>query len=111
MDTMPTPGKHIAKAVALGLVSMLFASTCTAGTIGQSRCMALDRQLSDVRQTTRISAPQAVGELAGRAEALCSEGKTAQGLRAYAKALRILGSQPVFPGEQQPNQNSQRIRS
>jgi hypothetical protein len=111
MDTMPKAGKHLGKAAALGLVSMLFASTCSAGTIGQNRCMALDRQLSDIRQTTKVSAPQAVGELAVKAEALCSEGKAAQGLRVYAKALKILGRQPVFPSEQQPNQNSQRIRS
>lgn len=105
---MPTIGKHSSKAIGLGLVFMLIASTSTAGTIGQKRCMMLDKQLVSVTHSAKASTPKSVGDLAEKAQTLCSNGKTAQGLRAYARALKIMGSQPVFPSEQPQRQ---RIKS
>jgi hypothetical protein len=58
--------------------------------------------LSGITHSAKSAAPKSVGELAEKARSLCAKGKSAQGLRAYAKALRIMGSQPVFPSEQQP---------
>jgi hypothetical protein len=88
--------------IGFALVSMLFASSCIAGTIGQKRCMILDKQLSGITHSAKSATPKSVGDLAEKARGLCAKGKSAQGLRAYAKALKILGSQPVFPSEQQP---------
>lgn len=109
---MSVAGKQFGHVFGLALVSLLVASPCFAGTIGQKRCMTLDKQLSGITHTAKNPAPKTVGELAEKARALCSKGKTAQGLRAYAKALKIMGSQPVFPSEQQPNaQVNHRIKS
>lgn len=111
---MSTIGNTFAKALGAGLVSILVASTGHAGTIGQSRCAALERQLSAIRLSVAGDTPKSVNDLAGKAQTLCLDGKTAQGLRAYAKALGILGSQPVLPADQQidkpqphPQQRSQ----
>jgi hypothetical protein len=102
-DSMSTLGKQFGTVVGFALISMVVASSCAAGTIGQKRCMTLDRQLSGVTHSAKSQTPKSVGDLAQKARGLCSRGKTAQGLRAYAKALKIMGSQPVFPSEQQPN--------
>jgi hypothetical protein len=88
--------------VGFALISMLVASSCIAGTIGQKRCMTLDRQLSGLTHSAKGGTPKSVGELAEKARGLCAKGKSAQGLRAYAKALKLMGSQPIFPSEQQP---------
>jgi hypothetical protein len=88
--------------IGFALVSMLVASSCIAGTIGQKRCAILDKQLSGLTHSAKGATPKSVGELADKARGLCAKGKSAQGLRAYAKALKIMGSQPVFPSEQQP---------
>ena len=109
---MSTIGKQIGNIIGFALVSMLLASSCTAGTIGQKRCTTLDKQLSGLTHSAKNPAPKGVGDLAAKARGLCSKGKTAQGLRAYAKALKIMGSQPIFPSEQQPNaQPHARIKS
>lgn len=108
---MPTTGRHYGHAIGPVLASLLFASTCTAGTVGQDRCLMLDGQLSGIRRAADIPAPKAVGTLADKARMLCAAGKTAQGLRAYAKALGFMGSRPVFPAEQQANRSNERIKS
>jgi hypothetical protein len=100
---MSTVGKQFGKIIGFALVSLFIASSCIAGTIGQKRCLVLDKQLSGITHSAKSTTPKSVDELAEKARALCSRGKTAQGLRAYAKALKIMGSQPVFPSEQQPN--------
>lgn len=110
-NAMPTTGRHHGHAFGLALASLLFASTCTAGTVGQDRCLMLDGQLSGIRQAADIPAPKAVSALADKARTLCAAGKTAQGLRAYAKALGLMGRRPVFPAEQQANQSNERIKS
>lgn len=99
---MSTFGKQFG-VIGFALVSMFVASSCLAGTIGQKRCLILDKQLSGITHQAKDPAPKSVGDLAEKARTLCSRGKTAQGLRAYAKALKMMGSQPVFPSEQQPN--------
>ncbi|MDB5524827.1 MAG: hypothetical protein JWM58_2590 [Rhizobium sp.] len=89
--------------IAVCLASMLIASSSLAGTIGQKRCAVLDKQLSGITHAAKTPPPRSVDELADKARGLCAKGKTAQGLRAFARALTIMGSQPVFPSEQQPN--------
>jgi len=81
----------------LALATLLLAPPATGATIGQSRCAALDTQLSGVVLKTRQPTPKSVGTLSDKAHALCAKGKTAQGLRTYAKALKIMGSQPALP--------------
>jgi hypothetical protein len=85
--------------IVLAMASMLAASSSIASTIGQTRCQALDTQLSGVVHANKQPAPKSVGTLSDRARALCAKGKTAQGLRTYAKALKIMGSQPALPRE------------
>jgi len=101
---MSVVGTQFGKVIGIALVSSLVASSSIAGTIGQKRCMILDRELSGLVHKSKNPVPRSVSDLAEKAETLCSRGKTAQGLRAYAKALKIMGGQPVFPSEQQqPN--------
>jgi hypothetical protein len=83
--------------VGLALASMLVASSSMGATIGQKRCLTLDTQLSGVVQNSKQPAPKSVGTLSDKARSLCTKGKTAQGLRTYAKALKIMGSQPALP--------------
>jgi hypothetical protein len=109
---MSTVGRHFGTVAGFALVSLLVASSCLAGTIGQKRCAILDKQLSGLVHQAKNPLSKTVGDLAEKARTLCLRGKTAQGLRAYAKALKIMGSQPVFPSEQQPNsQPNVRIKS
>ncbi len=100
---MSVVGTQFGKVIGIALVSSIIASSSIAGTIGQKRCMILDKQLAGVAHKSKSPLPRSVSDLADKARILCSKGKTAQGLRAYAKALKIMGSQPVFPSEQQPN--------
>jgi hypothetical protein len=104
-------GTSFTKASGTILVLVLAASNCSAETIGQRRCMMLNGQLSAITQTATAPVPGTVGDLAERAHQLCLIGKTAQGLRAYAKALKIMGSHPIFPPEQQANDTNLRTRS
>ena len=89
--------RKFGSAIALALASMLVASPSMGATIGQKRCMTLDAQLSGVVQKSKQPAPKSVGTLSDKARSLCTKGKTAQGLRTYAKALKIMGSQPALP--------------
>jgi len=90
---MSIVGKHFSISTGAVLASLLLASSSTAGTVGQTRCLILDQQLSGVAHTDE-DAPVTVDELATKARGLCSQGKTAQGLRTYAKALTLVGLHP-----------------
>lgn len=94
---MSTVGKYSIPSIGIVLATLLAASSSTAGTIGQTRCLILDRQLSGVTRTADTTTPFTVSELAEKARGLCSRGKTAQGLRAYAKALTLVGSRAALP--------------
>jgi hypothetical protein len=62
------------------------------------RCNVLQDQLSDQLKTHSGSSRSAAAATMGaRARKLCAGGKQAQGLRAYAKALQLLGVQPIDP--------------
>jgi hypothetical protein len=89
--------------ISLAMASMFIASSSHAATIGQKRCMMLDKQLSDLVHAAKTPPSKSVSSLADKAKSLCAKGKTSQGLRDYAKALKSLGSQPILPAEQQPN--------
>jgi hypothetical protein len=94
---MSTIRKHPSLLIGTVLSVLLAASSSPAATIGQTRCLILDQQLSGVTRAVETTTPLTVSALAEKARGLCSKGKTAQGLRAYAKALTLAGSQPALP--------------
>ena len=96
-EQMSTVGKHSILSIGTVFAILLAATSSTAGTIGQTRCLILDQQLSGVTRTANTTMPLTVSELAEKARGLCSRGKTAQGLRAYAKALTLVGSRAALP--------------
>jgi hypothetical protein len=62
------------------------------------RCNALQDQLSDqLKAHAGLARSAAAATMGAKARKLCAGGKQAQGLRAYAKALQLLGVQPIDP--------------
>jgi len=62
------------------------------------RCNVLQSQLSEEVKDRAGSMNSATAAAMGaRAKRLCASGKPAQGLRLYAKALQLLGIQPIEP--------------
>ncbi|QIG46721.1 hypothetical protein G5V57_02485 [Nordella sp. HKS 07] len=62
------------------------------------RCGVLQDQLAEQIKTHSGSSRSAKAATIGAAaRKLCAEGKQAQGLRAYVKALQLFGVQPVDP--------------
>lgn len=87
---------HLLIAAAAAL--LVVATPVNAAMPGQKRCYALDSQLFSLLARSKAASIQARAETLGHnARALCSQNKTAQGLRAYAKALNLLGAQPILP--------------
>lgn len=71
--------------------SMAAGETTRAG-----RCAILQKQLAEqIGHHVGSGRSAAAASLAAKGKKLCASGKQAQGLRAYAKALQILGVQPV----------------
>lgn len=69
-----------------------------AGETRTERCGILQSQLSEQIKNHAGSSHLAKATTMGaKARKLCASGKQAQGLRAYAKALQLLGVQPVDP--------------
>jgi hypothetical protein len=96
MERFPASGSL----AAIGAVS-LFISLVEPSFAAQTRserCSTLQDQLSDQLKmhpgSNRSSAATAMG---AKAKKLCASGKQAQGLRTYAKALQLLGVQPIDP--------------
>lgn len=59
-------------------------------------CNALNRQLDDaLKSVTATKQATAARALQKKAAKLCSERKQAQGIRTYAKALKLLGIKPI----------------
>ena len=62
------------------------------------RCSILQNQLAEQIENHAGSSRSAKAATIGaKAKKFCASGKQAQGLRAYAKALQLLGVQPVDP--------------
>jgi hypothetical protein len=62
------------------------------------RCSMLQNQLAEQIENHAGSSRSAKAATIGaRAKKFCASGKQAQGLRAYAKALQLLGVQPIDP--------------
>jgi len=62
------------------------------------RCTILQDQLAEQIKTHSGSNRSAKATTIGaKAKKLCAEGKQAQGLRAYVKALQLFGVQPIDP--------------
>lgn len=62
------------------------------------RCGILQDQLAEQIKTHPGSSHSAKAATIGaKAKKLCADGKQAQGLRAYVKALQLFGVQPIDP--------------
>lgn len=62
------------------------------------RCNTLQDQLSDqLKAHAGSHGSSAAAVMGAKAKKLCASGKQAQGLRTYAKALQLLGVQPIDP--------------
>ena len=62
------------------------------------RCSILQDQLNDeIKEHAGSSRTANAANLGAKARKLCANGKPAQGLRTYVKALQLLGVQPIDP--------------
>ena len=62
------------------------------------RCSILQNQLNDeIKEHAGSSRAANAANLGAKARKLCANGKPAQGLRTYVKALQLLGVQPIDP--------------
>lgn len=62
------------------------------------RCSILQDQLNDeIKEHAGSSRATNAANLGAKARKLCANGKPAQGLRTYVKALQLLGVQPIDP--------------
>ena len=83
---------------AISIVLMFFPAGVMADQTRAGRCSILQSQLSEQMKNHAGSSRSAKAATMGaRAKKLCASGKQAQGLRAYAKALQLLGVQPIDP--------------
>jgi hypothetical protein len=61
-------------------------------------CNILQSQLAEqIKDHAGSSRSAKAATMGAKARKLCAGGKQAQGLRAYAKALQLLGVQPIDP--------------
>jgi hypothetical protein len=82
--------------LAAGSVLVFCPAESIAGQTRAGRCSILQGQLSEqVRNHAGSSRSAKAATMGARARKLCANGKQAQGLRAYAKALQLLGVQPI----------------
>jgi hypothetical protein len=93
--------RHVARqfgfAAVIALAAVLAADSASAMSLGMKRCKALDMQVSELVRKAKFTPPHSVIYYADQGRELCLKGKSAQGLRAYAKALNLLGTKPVLP--------------
>ena len=61
---------------------------------GVKRCVLLQSQLTAAVRSKRLVLSSRTSSLAAEAQEFCSQGKTAQGNRAYVKVLNALGIMP-----------------
>lgn len=66
---------------------------------GAKRCAVLQSQLTAADKSKHIVFSPRVKSLEAEAQQFCNQGKTAQGNRAYVKALNLLGIKPDFETE------------
>jgi hypothetical protein len=83
---------------ALGLILVNCPANALTGKTRAERCGILQNQLSEQLEKHAGSAHSAKAATWGaKAKKLCADDKQSQGLRAYAKALQLLGVQPIDP--------------
>lgn len=95
-----SPSLRIACLAALAGAFTLLAVTggVAAEQTRSDRCTILQDQLSEQIKTHSGSNRSVKATTIGvKARKLCAEGKQAQGLRAYVKALQLFGVQPIDP--------------
>lgn len=91
---------HVARlaVVAVSLILMFCPADAMAGQTRAGRCSILQSQLAEqIKNHAGSSRSAKTATMGARAKKLCASGKQAQGLRAYAKALQLLGVQPIDP--------------
>jgi len=79
-------------------LALMFCPASMAGQTRADRCSKLQNQLAEQIKNHAGSSRSAKAAMIGaKAKKFCASGKQAQGLRAYAKALQLLGVQPIDP--------------
>jgi len=80
------------------LVPVFGPAESLAGQTRTGRCSFLQSQLTEqIKVHAGSSRSASAATMGAKARKLCASGKQAQGLRTYAKALQILGVQPIDP--------------
>lgn len=81
-----------------GLLGLPGPGNAAADETRSRRCSILQDQLNDeIKEHAGSSRTANAANLGAKARKLCANGKPAQGLRTYVKALQLLGVQPIDP--------------
>jgi hypothetical protein len=84
--------------LASGLVGLPGSGNAAMDETRSHRCSILQDQLNaEIRAHAGSSRSANAATIGAKARKLCAGGKPAQGLRAYVKALQLLGVQPIDP--------------
>ena len=83
---------------AVSLVLMFYPVHSMAAQTRADRCGILQNQLAEqIKNHAGSSHSGKATTIGAKAKKFCASGRQAQGLRAYAKALQLLGVQPIDP--------------
>lgn len=83
---------------AVSLVLMFCPVRSMAAQTRTDRCSILQNQLAEqIKNHAGSSRSGKAATIGAKAKKFCASGKQAQGLMAYAKALQLLGVQPIDP--------------
>jgi len=84
--------------IAGGLLGLPGSGNAASDETRSHRCSILQDQLNDeIKEHAGSSRNATAATMGARARKLCANGKPAQGLRTYVKALQLLGVQPIDP--------------
>jgi hypothetical protein len=84
--------------LASGLLGLPGSGNAATDETRSHRCSILQDQLNDeLKEHAGSSRSANAANLGAKARKLCANGKPAQGLRTYVKALQLLGVQPIDP--------------
>ena len=84
--------------LAVSLVLIFCPADSMAAQTRADHCDILQSQLAEqIKDHAGSSRSAKAATMGAKARKLCAGGKQAQGLRAYAKALQLLGVQPIDP--------------
>ena len=84
--------------LASGLLGLPHSGDAAINETRSQRCGILDDQLNaEIKAQAGSSRSANAATMGAKARKLCANGKPAQGLRTYVKALQLLGVQPIDP--------------